>query len=1062
MSEKIKGKIKKKLIISILSPILIVLILASSYFAILDGMVNLVESFIAKVTNIASDALDTSSAEWKQAWGNLSNLVSLLDPNGVFNPDALATESIKRPTILLKQDDFNNIRNSIDQVQVNRETAGLEDYMLKIMLLSYYRSVYLSDFDILMQITEEEKDSIDKMNAEAASDSKKYPCPFIYEKNAANEYYLKTNGMIRIEITYEDLKAETTENTQLKYYDKSVIEMLGEKYKQALEFGNETYAYSIKNFLKTTYTNSSNAYGEILVPTIDDTQKTIVYNYDDPKIKDYKLTEQSSGELEFTPINYDIVSAKYGTPVEFLMNLLEITGSRDFLNAFIAVACDETYYIKIGLYDLTTRTTNITQESYKEDITIFGKVDTTLEYEVKSFSGSSSSVCQKNIHYRERTLTDGQTLIYITDPNKEGKTYYLYITNGSTIMATTIREDINNDGTPEEYIGWKIESMGGEHNTFKQKTGADVTVTTTEVFNEQSYDTAIKEVNCWWAFLEKKRTETEVVGCENLTGAGEQYIKDNNLQSHVADDKIEELFKDSNSYIQTISEAIKSQERFYKATSPIVFLINPVVPITGMEGLANQLFNKIIKDTSIDNEYAGSAEDKEKIEGEITNNGILKDNFDYNEIVLNPTRKAKVKDITIVRTVQTAGGPITGDYAVDKILALLKDASGNVVEYADLYRSHTGAGEMLENGAEMLFQLLDSSENTEGLSDVMRYILYRYNGKDYGVTSFTFSPYDLEGIPLGTTIIGGNIQDKVWFTLIGKGYSPEAVAGVMGNIYAESGFNPNLVEAGSGLGFGLCQWTYGRRTQLEAYAAAKGVPASDINTQIEFLIAEITPGGGCNGYAKYELRTTTYSGTRYTPEQWKNASSVEQATKAFCFTFERPNVELAHLDVRISKAKEYYNKYKDKTMEDITGTNAIQLKIAEIAKNSSAHGITPKSGKCLAWVREVYEAAGAPATRTCCAKCAGYNYGVSKDFSNIPIGAAVFGESNTALGKKYGHIGIYVGNGIVLDNRSGYVATSTVQDFVKKFPNGCWGWISNNPVNSAYPVTKGLMKKGNH
>ncbi|MBR2500752.1 MAG: hypothetical protein IKB60_06730, partial [Clostridia bacterium] len=75
--------------------------------------------------------------------------------------------------------------------------------------------------------------------------------------------------------------------------------------------------------------------------------------------------------------------------------------------------------------------------------------------------------------------------------------------------------------------------------------------------------------------------------------------------------------------------------------------------------------------------------------------------------------------------------------------------------------------------AEMLFQLLDSSENTEGLSDVMRYILYRYNGKDYGVTSFTFSPYDLEGIPLGTTIIGGNIQDKVWFTLIGKGYSPE-------------------------------------------------------------------------------------------------------------------------------------------------------------------------------------------------------------------------------------------------------------------------------------------------
>lgn len=1118
---KNKGNIKK-ILISILAPILIVVFIAGSFFAIIDGMVNIVESFLAKVTQIAGEFKKNPTTYLEDALDTFSNWVDKFIPGGddVFDPGEIGIQGLSRPSILIDQTDFNNIKTNIDTAQVNRDTAGLEDYMLKVMLLSYYRSVYLSDFDILMQITEEEKIAIEKMNDEATQDPNKYPCPFeIVEgdsdtgKGADGNFYLKTVGMIIIETTFEDLSSGNIEVKQLKYYDREVINGLYTQY-QACKEKNADYAYSIKEFLKTTYTNSTSSYGEILVPTIDDTQKEIVYNYDDPKIEDYTITEVSEGGLEFSTINYDIVSSKYGTPVEFLLNLLEITESRDFLNAFIAVACSDEYYIKIGLYDLTTRTTNITEETYTQDTEIEGTVDLSVNFEVRfvaqqtsnpgsGYDNSSSdgltqggqtiapggsnpaaqpgygiqppdsysytsreytsraqvvrsgTLATRGTHYSVTDLSDGTTAItIISGTQTENRLFYLYLGNRSGIVASTITIG------DKEGLGWIVNLNYGERIVRKTKNDSNVTVYTTEVINEHSYDTGIKEVNCWWGNIKKERTETELIGYTNVTEDGKTYVETNNMEEHVSIDLIEGLFDESNGYTSGTENINIETESLEKGEHPNTFKLNTTEVIKGKEGLYNQLFNGIINDSNIPYKYGNSDTEHQEIQNLVSENGVTDEHYDYNKITM-AYNDAKRKDITIEKTIHSAGGAATGNFNVEKVLALLKDASGNVIEYGDLYNSETGAGEMLENGAEMLFQLLDSSENTEGLSDVMRYILYRYNGKDYGVTSFNFSPYDLEEMPLGSTIIGSSIEDKVWCTLISMGYSPEAVAAVMGNIYAESGFDPAVIESGSGAGFGLCQWTGSRRVQLEAYAAAKGVPASDINTQIEFLVAELTEGGGCNGYAKYQLQTTSYSGTTYSPSEWKNATSVEQATRAFCFTFERPDVDLAHIDTRINKAKEYYAEYNGKTIEEITGTNTIQIKIAEIAKNSQNYGITPRSGYCLAWVNDVYEAAGATIERKDCAYCSGYYFGVSKDFSNVPIGAAIYGESYTALGVKYGHVGIYIGDGLVADN-AGYVRISTLEKFISNHPDGCWGWTSSTPVNPSYPVTKGLIHAGRH
>ena len=217
-----------------------------------------------------------------------------------------------------------------------------------------------------------------------------------------------------------------------------------------------------------------------------------------------------------------------------------------------------------------------------------------------------------------------------------------------------------------------------------------------------------------------------------------------------------------------------------------------------------------------------------------------------------------------------------------------------------------------------LYEILKNNPDTANMIDLTKYLFYKATGTDYGVTDFDFSIYEPGNFTTVSGIYGNTTQEKVWFALKNAGYSEIAVAAVMGNIQYESGFNSSLEEAGNGIGFGLCQWSFGRRDALEAYATSKGVDVSDIQTQIEFLIAELTPGGGANGYASYQMGGTSsskYDGNRYTVSDWKNATDVKTATIAFMAIFERPSYDpsVNHMSGRIDAAQKFYNEFQGKT-----------------------------------------------------------------------------------------------------------------------------------------------------
>lgn len=144
---------------------------------------------------------------------------------------------------------------------------------------------------------------------------------------------------------------------------------------------------------------------------------------------------------------------------------------------------------------------------------------------------------------------------------------------------------------------------------------------------------------------------------------------------------------------------------------------------------------------------------------------------------------------------------------------------------------------------------------------------------------------------------GRTTDEKIWNFLKSKGLNSFAIAGLMGNLYAESGLNPKNLQnsyekklghtdesytaavdcgeytnfAKDAAGYGLAQWTYHtRKAALLAYAKSTGKSVGDLEMQLCFLMKELTGN---------------YSGVL---SELKKASSVLAASNIVLMKFERP------------------------------------------------------------------------------------------------------------------------------------------------------------------------------
>lgn len=100
----------------------------------------------------------------------------------------------------------------------------------------------------------------------------------------------------------------------------------------------------------------------------------------------------------------------------------------------------------------------------------------------------------------------------------------------------------------------------------------------------------------------------------------------------------------------------------------------------------------------------------------------------------------------------------------------------------------------------------------------------------------------------GVASIGGNpaSEKSAIDKMVSLGWSPVQAAGIVGGFIHESGgskLNPNAVAKGDGSdgsdSIGIGQWNGPRAVALKAYAASKGKPWNDLETQLEFAHREL-------------------------------------------------------------------------------------------------------------------------------------------------------------------------------------------------------------------------------
>lgn len=198
-------------------------------------------------------------------------------------------------------------------------------------------------------------------------------------------------------------------------------------------------------------------------------------------------------------------------------------------------------------------------------------------------------------------------------------------------------------------------------------------------------------------------------------------------------------------------------------------------------------------------------------------------------------------------------------------------------------------------------------------------------------------------------LVGTSNEEKIWNFLYSKLNNAYGTAGLMGNLYAESGLKPNNLEnlceqrlkengksyntdslytaaiddgtikraeflnplPGKQYGYGLAQWTSpSRKAGLYDLVKSKNVSISDLETQLEFLINELSKS--------YSSVLTVL----------KSASSIREASDIVLIKFECPaDISTAVKVLRANYGQVYYDKFALSNNNITTGGNTIKVVI---------------------------------------------------------------------------------------------------------------------------------------
>ena len=138
------------------------------------------------------------------------------------------------------------------------------------------------------------------------------------------------------------------------------------------------------------------------------------------------------------------------------------------------------------------------------------------------------------------------------------------------------------------------------------------------------------------------------------------------------------------------------------------------------------------------------------------------------------------------------------------------------------------------------------------------------------------------------------VATEVYNFFKGKGWTKNAICGLLGNMERESKLNPDIHQIGGGGGYGLVQWTPG--SKLKNWANARGLDYTLTRTQCLKIQDEYEKGEQYYKTKECPLAFYQYS---------RSNSSPEYLAECFLRNYEKAGV--AALNERKTNARKWFN-----------------------------------------------------------------------------------------------------------------------------------------------------------
>ena len=537
------------------------------------------------------------------------------------------------------------------------------------------------------------------------------------------------------------IKLQNEEGTRLVYYSPEKLEELADDYR----YNRVDDMDQLEETIKRSYTIIN---GGIVFYTFDVIEREYSYTFKNRDISLIDLKEKGNNSEynvnRSTPININTISevSKYTIPIELMMNFLTITGSDEFVREFIDYALDRT----------------------EINITLYIKEDESYKYDYKETVLNSNFIMEGYHFYETESFNTYKRLVYdrIHNNPNDDTDEDVYFSTGLLTFEEQIEEEI--DYRPENNERALL-LPARYHLTLANEANSAGRIVVEELIIKRELNTnanlRISSGKTWYANISytsaEEREEYYVGGNEEscLIQEYNEYLEKLKREApngEVSTDAILEVYSSYPESSMSNARIVRNGSIWEKRDG-----LSPSLEEARTDQEAKEMFERLkIKGLGLIGQRDGGIRNETRgidyIYSKYKNNSIR-------ETTGIRERKVIIDESSIVME--------NYDYStIYEFLALLKnrtgtiegissgyDALGKVVEYEDIYderiygsapyTSKAKVGDLLENGVDVMCQLLASSPNTQGIENEYRYIMFLYTGINSGLTDEQLAQFSM-------------------------------------------------------------------------------------------------------------------------------------------------------------------------------------------------------------------------------------------------------------------------------------------------------------------------------